>query len=190
MHEQQPQHEALPEPARPRLYVASLSDYNAGRLLGAWLDAAQPLEDLHEQVQAMLARSKEPVAEEYAVHDYEGFAGYQPGEYESLERLNRIATGIAEHGAAFGAWAEHCGSNNEELERFEEAYRGDWPSVAAYTEELLDDLGATETLQHVPDWLQPYVQINVEGLARDLELGGDLWSAPSEGGTHIFDGTL
>jgi antirestriction protein len=136
-------------------------------------------------------QSPEPGAEEYAVHDFDGWAGYRPGEYESLEHLARIAAGLAEHGAAFGAWANHCRDHDYDLDRFEEAYRGDWPSVVAYTEELLDDLGATETLEKVPEWLQPYVQINVEALARDLQLGGDLWAAPAENGeVHVFDGTL
>lgn len=53
----------------PRIYVASLSDYNAGRLHGSWLDANQPVDQLNDGVQAMLASSTEPLAEEYAIHD-------------------------------------------------------------------------------------------------------------------------
>ncbi len=44
----------------PRIYVASLSDYNAGRLHGAWLNAAQESADLHADIAAMLAQSREP----------------------------------------------------------------------------------------------------------------------------------
>ena len=47
---------------QPRIYVASLSDYNAGRLHGTWLDADVEAADLAEGVQAMLASSPEPGA--------------------------------------------------------------------------------------------------------------------------------
>jgi hypothetical protein len=46
----------------PRIYVASLSDYNAGRLLGRWIDADQPAEAIHEQIAQLLAESNQPIA--------------------------------------------------------------------------------------------------------------------------------
>ena len=42
---------------QPRIYVASLADYNEGRLHGAWIDAAQDEEELERCVKEMLARS-------------------------------------------------------------------------------------------------------------------------------------
>lgn len=53
----------------PRIYVASLSDYNNGLLHGEWIDAGQEPDEIHEQVQAMLAESESPGAEEWAIHD-------------------------------------------------------------------------------------------------------------------------
>lgn len=181
-----------PTPERPqgppRIYVASLADYNAGRLHGAWLDASQPVEELHAGIQSMLRRSREPLAEEFAIHDHDGFGPASLGEYESIDRVQRLASGIVEHGPAFAAWASHC--DPAELDRFEEAYRGEWPSVTAYADELLTDLGATETLERVPDWLQPYMTLDIEGFARDLCLGGDVWTEPSSNGVYVFDGTI
>jgi len=52
-----------------RIYVASLSDYNAGRLHGAWIDATQDADEIEAEVQEMLAASPEPIAEEWAIHD-------------------------------------------------------------------------------------------------------------------------
>lgn len=43
----------------PRIYVASLSDYNAGRLHGEWIDATQELDDIWAEIHAMLAKSPE-----------------------------------------------------------------------------------------------------------------------------------
>lgn len=36
----------------PRIYVASLADHTAGRLLGRWIDADQPAEAIIQQIQA------------------------------------------------------------------------------------------------------------------------------------------
>ena len=38
----------------PRIYVASLSDYNAGRLHGVWINAANGAEEINEKVVEML----------------------------------------------------------------------------------------------------------------------------------------
>ena len=58
--------------ATPRIYVASLSDYNTGRLHGRWIDASQPADAIREEIALMLAESKEPIAKEWAIHDYGG----------------------------------------------------------------------------------------------------------------------
>ena len=88
-----------------RIYVASLSDYNDGRLHGAWIDADGDPDDLAAEVQAMLARSpmrrEAGGAEEWAIHDYEGFGPVRLGEYEDLATISMIGQGIAEHGPAF-----------------------------------------------------------------------------------------
>ena len=39
-----PGHEREDQPDRPRIYAASLSDYNNGRLHGAWIDSDQDRE--------------------------------------------------------------------------------------------------------------------------------------------------
>lgn len=174
----------------PRIYVASLSDYNAGRLHGAWVDADQDAEELQLAVATMLAASPEPGAEEWAIHDHEGFGPVDLSEYESLETIASLGRGIAEHGLAFGAWAAIVGAELAALEQFEEAYRGRWESVTDYAESLLDELGATDVLDQVPEWLQPYVELDVGGFARDLVLGGDIRTVEGESGVWVFDGHL
>lgn len=193
-HEPQPPeqeaHEQDPRP-RPRIYVASLSDYNAGRLHGLWLDAAQEPEALLAGISAMLAASPEPGAEEWAIHDYDQFAGARIDEHESIEMVSKVALGIAEHGAAFGAWAEHLGSAcwQEDLDHFEDCYQGRWESLTDYAEHLLDDMGLEAIIeQAVPENLQPYVRIDAEALGRDLVYGGDLHAVEDDqaGGVFLF----
>lgn len=174
-------------PAGPRIYVASLSDYNAGRLHGAWLDADQPVEQLADAVQAMLASSTEPSAEEYAIHDYEGFGSLALNEFDSLERVASLAAGIAEHGEAFAAWASLDSGTEPTLAGFEQAFRGTWPSVVEYAADLLADLGVDEVLPYVPDWLAPYVRVDSEAFARDLLISGDIAAIEGDEGVHIFD---
>lgn len=174
----------------PKVYVASLSDYNAGRLHGSWLSANVGHEELTAGVQAMLNSSPTPGAEEFAIFDYEGFGPVRIDEYESLSTVTSIAHGIAEHGPAYAHWASLVGTTDlGEMSEFEDAYRGHWESATAYAEELLDDLGVTRDIeQSVPDHLQPYVRFDVEGFARDLELSGDIWTSNGDGGVYVFDG--
>lgn len=173
---------------RPRIYVASLSDYNDGRLHGDWLDAGQEVEGLHSQIEAMLATSTIPHAEEWAIHDYEDFGPVRLGEYEPLALVSALGLGIAVHGEAFAALAALVDNDRDRLATFEDAYRGHWDSMAAYAEELLDDLGATAELERIPEWLQPYVEVDVAGFGRDLVLGGDVLSVDAhDGGVYVFD---
>jgi antirestriction protein len=152
----------------PRIYVASLSDYNAGRLHGRWINVDDADEDVWAQLHAMLAASTEPHAEEFAIHDYDGFGPMHLDEYERIETVTKIGRGISEHGPAFAAWAQHLGSSQwDHLDRFEDVYLGEWESATDYAEQLLDDLGIV-TESFGPQWLSPYIQMDIEAFARDL----------------------
>jgi antirestriction protein len=187
-----PEHAATVEhePADgPRIYVASLSDYNDGRLHGTWLEADADPDELADGINGMLARSPTPGAEEWAIHDYEGFGPLHLGEFEDITTISQLGRGIAEHGAAFAHWAAICGpADHDELARFDDVYLGHWNSVEAYAEELLDDLGIEELLEReVPEHLQPYVTVNVDAFARDLEYSGDVTASDGDHGVYLFD---
>lgn len=193
-HEQQPTLELDDLPEReprsdPRIYVASLADYNDGRLHGVWLDAASDDEDLADAVHAMLERSPIPGAEEWAIHDYENFGPVRLSEFEGLATVSRLAKGIAEHGPAFAHFASICDSTDpEELARFEDAYLGHFDSIEGYAEELLDDMGIDELLDRaVPDSLRAYVKLDFEAFARDLEYSGDVTASEGDNGAYLFD---
>jgi antirestriction protein len=189
MHEQprQPDNPEQQRQLRPRIYVASLADDTNGHLVGSWVDANQPADALHDAVSAMLARSTTPGAEEWAIHDHDDFAGLRLSEYESLETVSLLAAGLAQHGEAFAAFATWSGTDAATPDGFEQHYRGCWPSVEAYAADLLDDLGADETLDALPEWLRPYVDLDTAGFGRDLELGGDIYTSDGHDGVHIFD---
>jgi antirestriction protein len=173
----------------PRIYVASLSDYNAGRLHGAWLNAAVEVDELAAGVQTMLAESPAAGAEEWAVHDYEGFGPIHLGEYEDLATISQLAQGITEHGAAFAHWAALIDTTEPDaLAGFDDAYLGHYPSIDAYAEELFDDLGHEDLVERaIPEHLQPYIHLDIAGFARDLELSGDVTTSEGDGGVYVYD---
>lgn len=196
-HHEQPDQIAVPrlpeaqeaEPrAAPRIYVASLSDYNAGILHGEWIDATDDVETMQEELDVMLAQSPAAarygdVAEEWAVHDYEGFGVLRLNEHESLETIGRLGDGITTHGEAFAAWAEHVGSDPEELGRFEDCFLGEWESIEAFAESMIEDYGIMDEIDKmVPEHIRPYIEIDIEAFARDLHYGGDITSVDKPGG--------
>lgn len=172
----------------PRIYVASLSDYNEGILHGEWITAAQEPEHIRAEIEDMLSRSLAPLAEEWAIHDFEGFNGMHLGEWEDLDYVSTVALGIERHGLAFAHWAQLV-SETEHLRQFENCYRGRWDNLAAYAEELLDDSGTETDLDRVvPEWVRPYVTLDYAAIGRDMECDGALMTAQAEeGGVHVFE---
>ena len=194
--ERQEAHEALARDG-PRIYVASLIDYNNGLLHGRWIEAVDDPEAMQEEIEEMLTASPTTaryggVAEEWAIHDYDGFGDLRLNEYQALSTIARLAGGIRQHGLAFAAWAAHIGDggrSEDAIEQFEDCYRGEWDSVEAYAAELLDQFELDRIVQQVPEWLRPYVSIDTGGFARDLEIGGDIVSAETpEGGVWVWSG--
>ena len=184
--------EARREIDGPRIYVASLSDYNAGVLHGTWLGADLGAEILHEGIREMLAESPTmkrygEVAEEFAIHDFEGFGPYQPHEYEPVDTVAKIARGIREHGAAYAHWANHVGTSDPDaLDTFEDHYFGRWDSTIAFVEELLDDFGIERALDDaVPAPWRYYVRVDTEALARDLAT--DYTVCENGDGVYLFE---
>jgi len=152
-----------------RIYVADLSAYNNGKLHGVWIDATLESDEIMEQVNIMLASSPEGFAEEYAIHDYEGFGNMRISEYEGLESVHEKALFIEEHGEIGVAVLEHwCGDIENAKKTLEDCYAGEHESLADYAEQL------TEDTTEIPKHLEYY--IDYERMGRDMELGGDIFT--------------
>ncbi|MCY1268173.1 Antirestriction protein (ArdA) [compost metagenome] len=151
-----------------RIYVADLAAYNAGHLHGAWIDATLDMDDIQAQVDAMLAASPVEGAEDYAIHDFEGFDSYRLREYEELESAHEMACFVDEYPEFGGALLSHF--NDLELARkaAAEDYCGCYASLAYYAQEL------TEETTSIPQHLAHY--IDYWAMARDMEIGGDLFT--------------
>ena len=164
----------------PRIYAACLAAYNNGVLHGRWIDADQDAEDIQEEINAMLAASPIPSAEEWAFHDYEGFGKADIGEFENVERIAALAEFIGEHGEDLGgAVLDHYAGDLDAARAAFQDYGGCFSSLSDFAYSL------TEDTQTVPQNLAPYV--DYDSMARDMETNGDIFSV--ETGfeeVHIF----
>ncbi len=163
----------------PRIYVACLAAYNNGCLHGRWIDADQDADDIRTEISEMLKASPIEGAEEWAIHDHEGFEGAEISEYEGIESVAKLATFVNERGRLGGRLLQHfCGRLDEAEEAFDN-YAGCYRSLADYAQELIEE--TTE----IPEKLANY--IDYQAIARDMELGGDIFTI--ETGfeeTHVF----
>ena len=169
---------------RPRIYVACLAAYNAGHLHGRWIDASRSTDDIYDEVQVMLAGSPVPGAEEWAIHDYEGFGALRLSEWESFERVASIAAGIDEHGAAFCAWLSYdCSQDPTDIQSFQDAFRGEWDSLRDYSENYAEDVGMYDAAEKTGF---SYISVDIDALTRDMDI--ELYTVDSDHYTvYVFD---
>ena len=164
----------------PRIYVACLAAYNNGFLHGAWIDADQDTDQIRDEIAVMLARSPVKDAEEYAIHDYEGFEGVSISEYAGIDSVARMGAFIAEHGALGAGLLEQFSGDMDQAEStLEDCYHGQFASLADYMEELTtESVTIAEALRYYVDW---------DAMARDAEMGGDLFTIETaHGEVHVF----
>ena len=182
----------------PKIWVACLACYNAGRLHGRWFDVGTAPDDLHREVMAFFARGCETCGEyerecpecrafaapfpcggeELAVHDHEGLGDV--GEAYDLPRLCAIAALVEEF--ADRPVIEYLARVDGDIERAREGlrehYAGRWESLAEWAESWAEDVGlGTEQLWPYVDWGR---------YARDVELNGDVETLDVGGAVHVF----
>lgn len=155
-----------------RIYVASLSDYNAGILHGVWIDVdGKDVDDIMEEVREMLKASPATkqygdIAEEWAIHDHEGFHGLI-GEYTGLDMVVALAEALEEHGEAYAEYLEYFGRDCGTVKDFKGRYLGEWDSEEDYAQNYVDDSGL---LAGVDETIQRY--FDYEAYTRDLFMDG------------------
>ena len=174
----------MTETTEPRIYVACLASYNAGELHGVWIDATQDADDIQAEVDVMLKASPEPHAEEWAIHDHEGFGGLPIGENDSFEGVSRLATLLEEHGAVFAGVVDHFGIDylDTAIDCMTDNYQGKWDSLEDWAENWHEDCG---TLASMPEDLRCF--FDMEQWAKDCKLGGDIFTVEIGRKVHVFD---
>ncbi|HXE54663.1 MAG TPA: antirestriction protein ArdA [Tepidisphaeraceae bacterium] len=163
---------------------------NAGTLHGRWIYADEGADEIHRQIREMLSESEEEIAEEWAIHDYDGFGNVQLTEYEDVSRVAELAALIAEHGGLFASLAAHFGGTSgiEDAQRYmEEGYCGAFDSLEEYAEQFVDECYSSE-IEKLPEFIRYH--IDYQGIARDLELNGDVFTIEHDHRVHVFCGNV
>lgn len=153
-------------PARPRIYVACLAAYNSGILHGRWIPVTTA-DDVKAEVGAMLAESPVPRAEEWAIHDYEGFEGICLSEHATFDTVCELAEFVEEHGRLAAKLYSHFGNGLNEARAAFENYAGQYQTAGAFAEEMIRETGT-----EIPASLEYY--IDWQSLARDMALNGEI----------------
>lgn len=179
------------DPDAPRIWVGSLLDYGNGVLYGDWMGAAREPSDIQQNIDALLAASPTAaetgdVAEEWGIFDYDNFGPLRIDEYESIDYVAKVARGITEHGLAFGAYADVM-QDEDAFAGFEEDYIGHYSGLEEYAEQMVEELGYEHALDSLPEGIRPYVRIDTDQLARDMDYSGEVHVLDADdGGVWIF----
>ena len=153
---------------RPSIYVACLAAYNDGILHGTWIDATLEPEAIMAATKAMLQASPVPNAEEWAIHDYDGFHSVRLSEWEGFSEVHAYATFIQEHGQLGADLIAHTDTMELARSAIEENYAGCYKSTADFARELTED---TTT---IPEHLAYY--IDYDRMARHMETSRDIFT--------------
>lgn len=164
----------------PCIYVANLGAYNAGKLVGKWLDLTTFNNDVDELQEAIdrIANYLGPVyGDEWAIHDYSNMPS-SLGENPDLDLLLDVAQAVDVHG--FNQVNAFCSLHDvADLSSFDDLYDGEWRSFQEFSDTLFDDV----YLHEVPESIAPY--IDYEKFAQDL--GHDYHEVDNPaGGVFIF----
>ena len=169
----------------PRVWVGCLACYNDGTLRGEWVDASEAGDFVPCEGRGH---------EEWWCFDHEGFSGLLSGECSPMEaqRLAEVLEGVTMPPEAFAAFVGNMGHSyaaqdwDATQEAADDAYAGEWDSLADYAEELFQDTAASrEVADSLDSW--PFTCIDWERAGRELDYGGDVWTAEASGGSvYVF----
>lgn len=151
-----------------QIYVACLASYNAGILHGTWIDALQGEGHIIAATKAMLGASPIALAEEWAIHDQEGFPDGIVQEYSSFKRVAEVGAFLKDHSELGAAVLRYYdGDLRDAKSAVEERYQGQFESLAHFAQDV------TEGTTVIPESLQYY--IDYEKMADDMTLTGDVF---------------
>lgn len=162
----------------PRIYVANLAAYNAGRLKGRWIEPSTDSEELSQQVVDAIGGNPD---HEWAFHDYDGFPDM--GENPDLEDVAAMAELLEEHPRhVIEAAQDFVGSGDlDGLKQWLDAGYGVFDSEREYAEQYIDDMGGPSGLGKTV--LERY--FDYDAYARDLF--HEIASARTSEGIIVFN---
>lgn len=182
-----------------RAWIGCLASYNAGRLIGEWFDVSTDADENAATIARILKASPEPDAEEYYVADYDDAPSALTrllGEYPSAEGL-ALAAAFLESAEGLDIDADTLVSvyidtaSPQRVADLDGVCLSDWSCdhYAGAGDTLTDwcagYLEETGTLDAIPEALRNY--FDTESYARDMRLGGDVFTVENPaGGVLVF----
>jgi antirestriction protein len=121
-------------------------------------------------------------AEEWAIHEYEGFHGYKLDEYESIKEVSRIGLAMEQAdedslAEEFAAFLMNDSFDTDDIyETFRDAYHGTYDSCEDYAYEYLENNG---------DKVPSYLVIDYDATGRDLLMDATVLYL-KDGGLAVF----
>ncbi len=161
-----------------QIYVACLASYNNGILHGRWISADLSVSEVHAEINEMLSDSLVMVAEDWAIHDYEGFGKINLSEYEDLETVVKYAEFIKEHGELGQELIADFGFDKAQ-KMIEDEYHGAYDSEVDFAEHIIDECYSNL----LPENLACY--FNYQAFACDLFIS-EYCSVYVDGSVHVF----
>jgi antirestriction protein len=173
------------------IYVACLAAYNSGFLHGTWINVDLGEEGILQKIEKMLERSPIINAEEWAIHDYEGFGTFRISQYEDIATVCKLDSFRKEYGdIAMELMGDlgmnlinsfHCKTMDEQIEAvksyLEDHYKGEYEAEVSFVEQFIDDI------YQIPEGLHFYIDYDL--LKRDL-FSQDYFSVKINDDFHIF----
>ena len=111
---------------------------------------------------------KVPSAEEYAIHDHEGFDGIYIGQFTSIKTVALHARMLGKHDGAWPAYVGHVGIDSATEDNFTNTYHGKYDSAEDFAEEFAMDTTNLKNMGKLANY------IDWERYARDMKYNG--WS--------------
>lgn len=181
-----------------RIFLGCMACYNEGCIFGEWLDLNDfdSLEDLQEKAREIVTKSPCKDGEEYDIQDHEGFHGTLSGMYPSLSEvwaIHQTASQAEEEGIdpelllefANREFADDiCKEDNDIVEKFQDAYRGEYSSLESWAYEFVDDCLLSGLDKRVKEQIEYF--FDYQKYARDCEYSGEIFSLEHNGKTHVF----
>ena len=162
-----------------KIYVACLESYINGILHGRWIDATKEVDDIESEITTMLNESSFREAEEWAIHDFDGFGDLHLGEYKNLTSIYKIALFLQEHEELGEKLLNYTGCDIDHAQTIiDDDYLGKYESITHYAREL------TESCTEIPDGIKYY--IDYKSMGKDMLLDDYMVFEADYNEVHVF----
>lgn len=186
-------HEPEPRQLNPRIYVTRGLPLRTELTAGLWLDMARSPRDIEAEMYSALT-DEEHAGNPLYIWDYRDYGAFDVTTgaiglegVDSIDTLSEIAIGIKEYGPAFAAWAKYNDDDRQPLYHFARAYKGHYESAAAFIREQLRPMAYEAILDRaMPQEIRPFVAVDYQAVAAQLEADGVIVPLPAENGVWIF----